>query len=107
MFHSQNLVIICLNIRRVYKMIPTIHLLIYFKVDPSGNVLFRRAYKFMKKPLDITPRFSHFLFSHKSERYHETLFYLMDWQGKQIELPEGESLTTIRQDLLRIGLDLR
>lgn len=88
-------------------MIPTIHLLIYFKLSPDGQVIFRRAYKFMNRPRDLTPRFSHFLYSHKSERYHPTEFYLLDWQGKQIDIPSGESLKTCRGELLRIGLDLR
>jgi hypothetical protein len=88
-------------------MIPTIHLTLFFKLDEAGKVLFKRAYKYMDKPKDLTPRFSHFLYSHKSERYHETLFYVMDWAGNQIELPEGVNLHNCRNELLRIGLDLR
>lgn len=88
-------------------MLPSIHLVIYFKLDGTGKVIFRRAYKFMKAPKDLTPRFYHFLFSHKSEKYHTTYFYLLDWEGKQIDIPSGETLKTIRPELNRIGLDLR
>jgi len=88
-------------------MAETIHLLIYFKFDGTGKVIFRRAYKFIARPRDLTARFSHFIYSHKSEKYHPTMFYPMNWEGTQIEMPTGENLKTIRQELNRIGLDLR
>ena len=86
-------------------MIGRIHLVIYFKMH-GDEVMFRRAYKFVNQPKDLTPKFSHFLYSHKSQKYHPTNFYFLGWEGKQIDLPIGENLKTIRHELMRIGLDL-
>jgi len=89
-------------------MTPTIYISLYCKTEFDGSehkLSFIRAYKFQAPPKGKTARGSAFVYSHKSERYHETFFYVMDWQGNQTELllPHG----SLRSALQRIGLDIR
>lgn len=88
-------------------MMPIIYLYLYCKIDSEGAIEAVRAYKYTRSQKDTTPQASHFLYSHKTERYHEANLYFMDWKGKQINQPEGLTLKAIRPAIQRIGLDLR
>ena len=101
--------IICLFFRKVFSMVYQLHILMYCKigkVNEQDEVIFSRAYKYLDKPKNITPRFSHIVYSHKAKKYVTAAFYTLDWKGNQLKAV-GMPNDILRAAILRIGLDTR
>lgn len=85
-------------------MTQKIYLYVYCK-EYNGAINFMRAYKYQSQRKDTTPSCSLSLYSEKSKRYHETMVYFLDWQGKSINITPDSKM--FRYAVTRIGLDIR